>query len=373
MPPERFGRPAATPLRRSVNRLVTFALITTLPALVACSSAPAKSTVPSAATHAVRRFLTDYVDREGRVVRHDQGGDTVSEGQGYALLLSVAIGDRQTFDRVWQWTRRHLQQPSHLFAYHWRNGSIADPMPASDADVQIAWAVALAATRFHHSQWAEAAREIATSVAQHEIGYDDTGAPVLAAGPWAVGAGRATVVEPGYWTPPAVRALADLTGDNRWRDLRAGELRHLDALTRGGRALPPDWAQVGAGAGVAPVPAPDGTAGVQSGPDALRTLVWTTCTPAGRSLAAKWWPLLAGTARGAPLARALDGRPLRTDSSALSAVAAAAVAKAAGQPAVAAGLLARAARIDAQYPTYYGAAWVALGRVLLTTDRLAQC
>ena len=59
-------------------------------------------------------FLDRYVDGDGRVVRHDQGGDTVSEGQAYAMLLSVAADDRSRFDRVWGWTRAHLRRSDGL-------------------------------------------------------------------------------------------------------------------------------------------------------------------------------------------------------------------------------------------------------------------
>ena len=47
---------------------------------------------------ATERFLDAYVDPDGRVVRRDQGGDTVSEGQAYALLLATAVGDEATVD-----------------------------------------------------------------------------------------------------------------------------------------------------------------------------------------------------------------------------------------------------------------------------------
>ena len=40
-----------------------------------------------------QRFLDDHVDDDGRVVRHDEGGDTVSEGQAYAMLVAVGIDD----------------------------------------------------------------------------------------------------------------------------------------------------------------------------------------------------------------------------------------------------------------------------------------
>jgi endoglucanase len=112
---------------------------------------------------------------------------------------------------------------------------------------------------------------------------------------------------------------------------------------------------------------------VQSGPDGQRAVVWAACDPAGRNLARRWWTILRDTANAAPLTRGLDGAPSSPYPSAVSAVAAAAAASAAGDAHSAAALLARAARIDAGHPTYYGAAWVALGEVLLTSDRLASC
>src|SRR5689334_11049258 len=97
------------------------------------------SSADGAAKSAAESFLNEYVDANGRVVRHDQGGDTVSEGQAYALLLAQADGDQATFDRIWTWTRSHLQEQSGLFAFRANpNGTVADRQPASDADVLMA-------------------------------------------------------------------------------------------------------------------------------------------------------------------------------------------------------------------------------------------
>jgi endoglucanase len=331
------------------------------------SNSPAPDESDGSAVASAKQFLAHYVDGDGRVVRHDQGGDTVSEGQGYALLLAVAARDSATFTRVWTWTAHHLQQPSHLFASRWAGGRVTSTEPAADADVQIAWALSLAARRFHHPAWTDAAREIAVAVAEHEVGYDEAGRPFLAAGPWAIGSRTA---EPGYWTPPATTALAALTKDNRWRDLRTSYAMHLRAVTRNAATLPPDWAAIGANT---PVAAPSGGAPVQSGPDGMRALVWARCSSSGQALLPQWWRLIAGTASAAPLARALDGRPSSPDLAPLSAVAAAAAADAAGHAGTGKSLLSRAAGIEAKYPTYYGAAWVALGRVLLTTHLLTTC
>jgi endoglucanase len=338
------------------------------------SSSPSDPSRASTATAAARQFLHDYVGPDGRTVRRDQGGDTVSEAQGYAMLLAVAVRDRARFTSVWNWTRDNLQRPSALFAYRWANGRVASTEPASDADLQIGWALSMAGSIWHESQWTAAASKIAKAIATGEIGYDDNGAPTLAAGPWAVRHNAPTVVEPGYWTSPATANLAKGTGDNRLRDLANADLGHLRGLTRDGATLPPDWAHVGGGSGPVPVPAPDGSAPAQAGLDGLRAVIWTSCSgAAGRGLAARWWPLLQSTGHAAPLALTLDGKPRSHDEAPLTAVAAAAAAQAAGHDAEAMQLLDRAAAINHSHPSYYGTAWVALGRVLLTTDRLATC
>jgi hypothetical protein len=54
-------------------------------------------------------------------------------------------------------------------------------------------------------------------------------------------------------------------------------------------------------------------------------------------------------------------------------VAAAAADKAAGDDSSAMHRLDVAASVAHQYPTYYGSAWVALGRIMLTTNLLGAC
>lgn len=335
------------------------------------ATAPPSGGPQERAVSAARAFLAAYVDPDGRVVRRDQGGDTVSEGQGYALLLAVAAGDRAGFGRVWGWTRSHLQRPDGLLAYHWAGGRTVDATPAADADLQVAWALALGADRFGDRTLADDARRLAGATAAAEVGYDAAGHATLAAGPWAVRTGSPTVVEPGYWTPAAEQALGRLTGDGRWQALPQDDLAHLRALTADGARLPSDWAAVGAG--TTATASPDGRVPEQSGPDGLRALVWAPCLPAGRALVARTWPLVRDSADAAPVARALDGTVRAPARAPLGAVAAAAAASAAGDPAARDRLLERADGVAAQYPTYYGSAWRALGRVVLTTSLLGAC
>jgi endoglucanase len=304
------------------------------------------------------RFLERYVDDDGRVVRRDQGGDTVSEGQAYALLLAVAAGDEDRFARVWDWTSRHLRRPDGLLAWHWADGRVADPEPAADADLDAARALLAAGRRFDEPRYAEAGRALGRAIGRHETTVE-AGKTVLAAGPWAR---EEAVVNPSYWSPRAYAALG-------LRDVAAASRRLL--LRLGERGLPPDWARVEPW-GIDPAFSADGAAPAYSF-DAVRVPIRLaeSCHPADRAAAARMWPLLQ-TEPGASK-RALDGRPLAGDEHPAMLAGAAAAAFAAGARRSADRLLARAERLDAERPTYYGAALIALTRTTLYTDALGGC
>ena len=316
-------------------------------------------------------FLDGYVDSSGRVVRHDQGGDTVSEGQSYALLLAQVAGDTDAFGRVWEWTSAHLQRPDGLLASHADAEQVIDENPASDGDLVTAWAL-LRAEGPDAATYRREGRPIASAILERET-TSPPGPMLLAAGPWATG--RPATLNPSYWALGAFDGLADETGDDRWRQLAAASLSSTRAISDGGRLLPPDWARVD-GDSVSATSSPNGDPPhIQYGPDAQRLVVWlaASCDPAARRLAAAWHPMLSSPDRSGALALSTEGEPLNTDSSPLSLVATAAAAGAAGDPDERDRLLAEAAALEDERPSYYGAAWVALGHALLGTDLLGGC
>jgi len=324
------------------------------------------------AARAARGFLSRYVEADGRVVRRDQGGDSVSEGQAYGLLLAQSVGDQRAFARIWDWTRTHLQRPDGLLAYLADGaGAVRDPTPASDADVLAAWALSMASgpdASYYHAQ----ARRLAGAVLVGETAARG-GLLMLAAGPWATGAPAS--LDPSYWSLVAFEALGRFTGDPRWASLSRSGYMLARELSEDGTRLPPDWARVD-GTVATPTPAPDGRSPrTQYGLDAQRLVVWlaASCQSGPRRLAARWWALLSSPGRARALALAPDGSVVGPATNAMPLVAAAAAASASGHPVSRDRLLDEAARVQASHPTYYGGAWLALGRMLLTTSALGGC
>jgi endoglucanase len=310
-------------------------------------------------------FLERYVEKSGRVVRRDQGGDVVSEGQAYAMLIAQLAGRNDVVRAVWGWTREHLQRSDALLAFHAdSSGHVLDHQSAADADVLAAYALlrydGLEDTKLHAD-----GRRLADAVLAHETVAGAGGKPVLVAGPWAVG--DEPTVNPSYWMPGVFSQLARLTDDSRWQAVAESSVQLVATVTDQGGRLPPDWARLRNG-GIEPIAAPGGGAGVQYGLDAMRAPIWFAkgCSEAAHDLAAAWWrQRLSKAGNDGALALDLDGGVVKHAANPLPYVAAAAAADAAGASSERDALMVKAAEQANKTPTYYGDAWVALGAGLL--------
>lgn len=321
-------------------------------------------TTQHAGPAAAEAFLARYVTADGRVVRHDQGGDTVSEGQAYGMLIAEVADRPATVRAIWSWTRAHLRRDDGLLISNVHaSGEVVNPQPAADADTLAAYAL-LRYNGDDENALHNAGRRLATAVLDRESTTVD-GKPVLVAGPWAK-AMSPPVVNPSYLMPDVFAALAHHTGDERWQQASTLSLTLLRRLTNDGRTLPTDWARVSADR-LVPVPDPGGNAPVQYGLDAARLPVWlgTACTAAAQQLAARWWSALRDDDRAAALALSPTGTQINTATNPLPLLAAATAARAAGDATASQTLRSRAAQQARRTPTYYGDAWLALTGALL--------
>ena len=154
-------------------------------------------------------YLEHYVHPDGYVLdRRRDGGRVTSEGQGYALLRAVWERDEATFRRLAAWTREELQRPDGLHSWLWSpegGGRIVDPNTATDGDMEIAWALLMAAEVFGddtlRARGAEIVRAVRTETA---IALDAEGDPGTGASGGATASpGIGPAAGAAHWFPAA--------------------------------------------------------------------------------------------------------------------------------------------------------------------------
>ena len=192
----------------------------------------------------------------GRTIDKERANITTSEGQSYTMLRAVWTSDQQTFDKTWAWTKEQLQRPEdNLFAWKWglkpdgTYGVLSDEggmNTASDGDVDIAFALLLAAGRWQEEKYLDEAQKIIPNIWDQEV-IEIDGTPYIASNDLEKQSVNDAVMNPSYFAPYAYREFAKVDKSHDWNKLVDGSYLLLnksidDKLGAASSAgLPPDW------------------------------------------------------------------------------------------------------------------------------------
>ena len=197
-----------------------------------------------------KSYKRNFILRSGRVQRPENDYDTVSEGQAYAMLFSVFMNDKKTFDQIYRWTEEHLSRNKRngdlLLAWCWKNGNVEDWMPASDADCDYAFALLLASYKWREKAYSEKALRVINDIMKFETVCRNGNRLFLLPGMWGDEENEFLIQNPSYYRPAPFRLFYEITQDGRWLDLiKTGYwilCKTADRLgNTNGCGLVPDW------------------------------------------------------------------------------------------------------------------------------------
>lgn len=110
-----------------------------------------------------QEYKEKYLKEEGYIIDPYNENRVTSESQGYGLILAVKNNDRQTFDKIYKWTKKNMQREDKLFSWHW-NGGIVDKNNATDGDLLISYGLLLAYKKWKDSYYQREFSEINSSL-----------------------------------------------------------------------------------------------------------------------------------------------------------------------------------------------------------------
>ncbi|MFC0205126.1 glycosyl hydrolase family 8 [Novosphingobium soli] len=231
-----------------------------------------------------------FVAPEGRVVDTGNGRISHSEGQSYGMILALRADDREAFERIAKWTQDTLGR-SDMALHSWRYDPrqavpVSDPNNATDGDIVIAWALALAGKRWKRADWIERAGAVRAAIRKQCV-VSRFERNLLLPGIVGFVEPAQVTLNPSYFVWPALDQFAKADGAAVWGPV----IRDCEEITRlarfGSSQLPTDWVAITGRNDVAPaVGKPP-----RFGYDAIRIPLYAAVS--GRSAlvqpVADWW------------------------------------------------------------------------------------
>lgn len=257
-------------------------------------------------------YNTHFVDASGRVIDHDAGDRTTSEGQAYAMFFSLVGNDRAQFDHLLQWTVENLAQgdlTAHLPAWEWGRAPdgtwrVLDSNSAADADLWISYTLLQAGHLWSQPRYRSLGLALAAQISQRETrelpglgwtllpaanGFETVAQPSQRPAPITSTKGsniqqssrpNIWILNPSYSPLPVLTGIAYADPHGPWRSMAAQLPALLARSSVQGFAM--DWVAYRADESIVPAVLPNSPQGTRpvGSYDAIRVYLWAGMAPA---------------------------------------------------------------------------------------------
>ena len=190
-------------------------------------------------------YKETFMSVDGRIIDYARKNITTSEGQSYMMLRSLIMEDKETFDLAWNWTKENLQRKDKLFSWLWgedKNGQykILDENSASDADVDIAFALISAYEQWHDKSYLQEALILITAIWDNETKRVGEYLVIM---PGAEQMKEEKIeINPSYFSPYAFKLFEKYDEIHSWDCLVNASYYYIPKIMeKTSTGLPPDW------------------------------------------------------------------------------------------------------------------------------------
>lgn len=192
-------------------------------------------------------YKRTFISEDGRVIDIQNNSISHSEGQGYGMLLSVIFDDRDTFNRLWTWTKNNLsvRKSDNLLAWSWGKHysgkwTVLDYNNASDGDSLVAYSLFLGGIKWGRGDYIEEAKKIVRDIRELLV-IKKNSSYYLLPGYYGFHKDELIIINPSYYVLPAYKTFANFDDGIFWTNMYNEALKFLKALNFTQYSLPADW------------------------------------------------------------------------------------------------------------------------------------
>jgi endoglucanase len=205
-----------------------------------------------------KSYTARFMDNQVRVIDHDAGDRTTSEGQAYGMFFALVANDRARFDGLLHWTESNLaggDLSAQLPAWLWgqaadKSWGVRDSNPAADADLWMAYTLLAAGKAWDEPHYTALGTALAKLIAAREVAQIPGFGSMALPGPKGFQHGTSYRLNASYVPLQVLADLAHALPDGPWQQIQA----KLPALLEGSapHGFATDWVDVREGGSFAP-------------------------------------------------------------------------------------------------------------------------
>jgi endoglucanase len=220
-----------------------------------------------------KSYVAGFMDSQVRVIDHDAGDRTTSEGQAYGMFFALVANDRSHFDGLLSWTEQNLaggDLSANLPAWVWgrtpnNQWGVVDKNSASDADLWMAYTLLEAGKAWNEPRYTKIGTSLAHHIATQEVAEVPGLGTTLLPGPTGFQHGASYRLNASYVPLQLVLGVGHFVPDGPWLKIAASTPALVSNSAPHGFVS--DWTEFKTDAGLQAVP-------TICSYDAIRVYLW---------------------------------------------------------------------------------------------------
>jgi endo-1,4-beta-D-glucanase Y len=220
-----------------------------------------------------KSYVAGFMDNQVRVIDHDAGDRTTSEGQAYGMFFALVANDRAHFDGLLNWTEQNLaggdlsaNLPSWLWGHSQNNQwGVLDKNSASDADLWMAYTLLEAGKAWNEPRYTKIGTSLAHHIAEQEVAEVPGLGTVLLPGPTGFQHGASYRLNASYVPLQLVLGVGHFVPGGPWQKIAASIPAVVNKSAPHGFVS--DWTEFKTGASLQAAP-------TNCSYDAIRVYLW---------------------------------------------------------------------------------------------------
>ena len=189
-------------------------------------------------------YKSRFLNSDGAIIDTGNNKMSHSEGQSYGLIFSLYFDDKESFEKILNWTDANLfNEEKGLYSWAYKRNEknpVADKNNATDGDFMICWALIEAGKKWNNVEYIRKGEKLASTIMNTLI-VEFAKTMVVLPGLKTFLDKNSVIINPSYYIWPAFSGLFRHTYMKKWQKIENDGKKIITSVKDTKEKITPDW------------------------------------------------------------------------------------------------------------------------------------